>query len=202
MKHILGMVSISLGAVLISLALLLLIYNLAESREAGGASDKVLEQVKEETDGSGDDLFDPETGLPSDKMKTVEIDGYEYIGYLSIPVLELELPVMSEWDYPRLKIAPCRQFGSTKNDNLVIAGHNYKTHFGKLSKLKIGDMIQFTDMNDVQSYYLVDSVEVISPDSVDEVKNSEWDLVLYTCTYGGQSRVMVGGRRITEETFF
>lgn len=202
MKRVLGMISIVLGAVLVSLALLLFIHNQEDDRKAGGDSDIVLGQVKEtlkDIENPFNSFFDPETGLPSDEMKTVEIDGYEYIGYLSIPTLELELPVMSEWDYARLKIAPCRQFGSTKSDDLVIAGHNYKMHFGRLSNLKIGDLIQFTDMDNANNYYLVDCVDVIQPNVVDKIQNSEWDLVLYTCTYGGQKRVMVGCQRMTKE---
>lgn len=53
-------------------------------------------------------------------MTVVEINGYDYVGYLSVPKLDLELPVMSDWDYDRLKTVPCRHFGSTKTDDLVI----------------------------------------------------------------------------------
>ena len=48
----------------------------------------------------------------------VEIDGNEYVGEISIPAIGIDLPVMSEWSYPRLKIAPCRQFGSSRTDDL------------------------------------------------------------------------------------
>ena len=37
-----------------------------------------------------------------------DIDGNEYIGYLTIPALGLELPVMAELDSARLETAPCR----------------------------------------------------------------------------------------------
>jgi sugar phosphate isomerase/epimerase len=80
-------------------------------------------------------------------MTVKEINGYDYIGYLSVPVLELELPVMSEWDYQRLRRAPCRQFGSTKTDDLVIAAHNYPAHFGRFSQLHSGDLLTFTDLD-------------------------------------------------------
>ena len=51
---------------------------------------------------------------------------------------------MSDWDYGRLKMAPCRQFGSAATDDLVIAGHNYINHFGSLGMLKAGDSVTFT----------------------------------------------------------
>ena len=125
------------------------------------------------------------------EMTAVEIGGYDYIGYLSVPVLKLELPVMSEWDYQRLRRAPCRQFGSTKTDDLVIAAHNYSAHFGRFSQLQPGDLLTFTDMDDEVILYAVEVIDVLEPTAVDAVKNSDFDLVLYTCTYGGEKRIAV-----------
>lgn len=91
-------------------------------------------------------------------MTQVRIDGYDYIGCLTIPSLDLELPVMSDWDYTRLKIAPCLYYGSLETDNMVIAAHNYDCHFGRLSQLNIGDEIIFTYMNSVVCRYRVGDV--------------------------------------------
>lgn len=125
------------------------------------------------------------------EMKVVEIDGYSYIGYLEITDLKLRLPVMAEWDYQRLKIAPCRQFGTVGTNDLVIAAHNYDRHFGRLKTLQNGAGIVFTDMNGVSTSYLVNKVEILKPTEVEEVQNSGYDLVLYTCTLGGKTRVTV-----------
>ncbi|NLX75694.1 MAG: sortase, partial [Synergistaceae bacterium] len=133
---------------------------------------------------------DPPETLDSEMPVTV-IDGYDYVGYLSVPKLELMLPVMAEWDYARLKIAPCRQFGSTRTDDLVIAAHNYKNHFGYLSKLEAGDTVIFTDMDGIENIYEVDYWDTLASIEVEAVQNSGYDLVLYTCTYGGKSRVAV-----------
>lgn len=40
------------------------------------------------------------------EMATVKVDGYDCIGVLSIPVLELELPVLTDWSYTKLKKRP------------------------------------------------------------------------------------------------
>ena len=119
------------------------------------------------------------------------VNGYEYIGYVEIPLLELKLPVMSEWSYEQLRISPCRQSGSSYTDDLVIAAHNYSTHFGRLKELSIGDAVIFTDMDGVVNTYCVKKLETVAPDDVDTVLNSGFDLVLYTCTKGGQTRVTV-----------
>ena len=121
----------------------------------------------------------------------VVLDGYEYVGYVEIPALGLKLPVMSEWDYTRLKVAPCRQLGSSRTDDLVIAAHNYENHFGRLKKLSEGDTVIFTDMEGVVNTYSVKKIETLNPNEVDAVQNSGYALVLYTCTKGGKTRVTV-----------
>lgn len=178
-----------IGVVFIGFAMGLLIYNNYESRKAQESSDVLMESIRlsiveAEHEEEITDPFDEE-------MKIKEIDGYGYIGYLSIPALQLDLPVMSEWDYGRLKISPCRYYGSTKTDNLVIAAHNYRFHFGYLGHLKPGDTVVFTDMESKVSYYTVTSVEQLMPTDVDKVKDTGDDLILYTCTYGGAKRITV-----------
>lgn len=123
------------------------------------------------------------------EMTTVDIDGYAYIGLIEIPVLEKKLPVMSEWDYTRLKVAPCRQFGALDSDDLVIAAHNYKKHFGSLNQLSVGDAVVFTDMVGQEVPYVIAMTTKLDATQVDVVQNSDYDLVLYTCTPGGEARV-------------
>ena len=190
-------VIIAVGAVLILSALLLLIYNRCEDVRAGQEAESLLASVeaaisaqemaapnKPESTEALSPPLDPE-------MPVVTLDGYEYVGYVEIPTLGLKLPVMAEWDYTRLRIAPCRQFGSSRTDNLVIAAHNYDTHFGKLKELSKGDTVIFTDMEGIVSTYCIEKLETLSPDAVDTVLNSGYDLVLYTCTKGGKTRVTV-----------
>ena len=95
----------------------------------------------------------------------------------------------------RLKIAPCRQSGSIEDNNLVIAGHNYRCHFASLSQLEEGDMIMFTTMNGETVTYTVGLMEVLNPDQGEEMMKSDWDLTLYTCTYGGRTRLTIRAYR-------
>lgn len=193
MRKKMGVLCVALGALLILAAAGLAVYNHIEAEHAAEAADDTLVQIKGAI-GQPDTDKQPENTEPleqSDEMPVVEIDGYGYIGYLSIPTLELELPVMSEWDYTRLKIAPCRYFGSTKTDDLVICGHNYTRHFGTLKNLQPGDQVFFTDMDGVTVAYEVKEVETLRPTQISEMTESGYDLTLYTCTYGGQARVTV-----------
>lgn len=190
MRNKLGTICMLLGTVLILAALSLFLWNRREAEMAGEAAADILPQVVEQiADTAAEAPTPPDPFDPT--MTETEIDGYLYIGYLSIPALGLELPVMSEWDYNRLNIAPCRYSGSTKTDDLVIAAHNFAQHFGGLSGLTGGEQVIFVDMDNVVSTYTVVAVEILAPTAVEEMTNGEYDLSLYTCTYGGRSRVTV-----------
>lgn len=204
MRGKLGNLCMVLGAALVLTALSLFLYN---QWEASGAEQSVqallpqlqqqLQERQEEQAESG--KVPPEQLDPKNyEMTEAEIEGYAYIGYLSIPALGLELPIMSQWDYERLKIAPCRYDGSTKSDDLVLLAHNYGKHFGTLKNLAPGDEVYFTDMDDVISHYQVVTVEILTPDAVDEMVAGEYDLTLFTCTYGGQNRVTVRCDRVKD----
>lgn len=195
-----GIACMVLGTALIMASAALVLHNQRENTQAGEAVINLLPELQQAIPEQRK-IAEPEFTIPSTEptepfvMTVTEIDGHGYIGYLSIPSLGLELPVMSEWSYPKLRIAPCRQFGTTRDNNLVIAGHNYQKHFGNLKILTNADGIFFTDMDGEVTCYQVECVNIISPDSTEEVENSPWDLILYTCTYGGKSRVMVGCQR-------
>jgi len=141
----------------------------------------------------------PETETAATEPR-IGIDGYEYIGYLYMEAIGVEVPVMADWDYTRLNIAPCRHFGSALTDDLVIAGHDYRTHFAYIGQLKQGDRIIFTDVLGTVYNYTVEKSEILAADAVDAVQNSGYDLVLYTCTYTGTSRITVFASRTAEET--
>ena len=169
-------------------------YNRWEDAQAGAEAqtvvqdlqEKVVEQTQSAASAPAIDYSSLDPELP-----VVELDGYEYVGTVSIPAIGIDLPVMSEWSYPRLKIAPCRQFGSSRTDDLVIAANNYESNFVKLTSLTAGDSVTFTDMDGIVYEYVVNKVEVLDPHSVEEVEHSGYALVLYTCTYGGKTRIVV-----------
>lgn len=196
MRKKVGLCCMVLGILLVVAAGGLFLYNHAEASKAAKASEDIMPKLAEQIPLQPMEPISSEqpketTDTPSDRMPTVEIDGYEYIGYLYIPTLELELPVMDEWDYARLKISPCRYYGSVYTDDFVIAGHNYSRHFGKLSTLSIGDTVWFTAMDGTVYIYRVGEIETLSPAATEKMIVSDWDLSLYTCTPGGAKRVTI-----------
>ena len=189
-----GVICVLLGVVLLLAALGLYGYNRWEDAQAGAEAQTVVQDLQEkvvEQTQSAASAPAIDYGSLDPELPVVELDGYEYVGTVSIPAIGIDLPVMSEWSYPKLKISPCRQFGSSRTDDLVIAAHNYESHFGKLTSLSAGDSVTFTDMDGIVNEYVVNKVEVLDPHSVEEVEHSGYALVLYTCTYGGKTRIVV-----------
>ena len=142
---------------------------------------------------------------PYKDMPVEEIDGYRYIGFLEIPSLGLSLPVMENWDYTRLKISPCRYTGSYYTDDLVICGHNYFRHFTPVKdSLGMGEDVYFTNVLGESIHYKTVNKETLAPTNIAEMvsnnSNSEsqddWDLTLFTCNLGGQTRAAVRCQRI------
>lgn len=136
---------------------------------------------------------------PNMEMPLEKIKGNYYIGILEIPLLKLSLPVMSDWSYPKLRVAPCRYAGSVYSGDLVIAGHNYSRHFGSIKRLQDGDEVRFTDADGNVFFYTVTRLEQLGRYDVDKMKHSDSDLTLFTCTYGGRSRVTVRCRLVGYE---
>lgn len=191
------------GRVLIIGGLLLLLaavglsgYNLWQEQRAADAAETTLAELTAQIPAPGTVAL-PEGMLPDYEvapemeMPTVAVASYDYIGYLSIPALSLELPVMSEWSYPNLKVSPCRYAGSAYEDGFVICAHNFKRHFGGLKDLSIGDAIQFVDADGNAFDYVVAEVGQLNPDDTREMLSKDWALSLFTCTLGGQFRVTV-----------
>lgn len=179
-------------------------FNMQEDAQAQTAVRQIIPQLIEEiqenteleTDSAEEDFsqlqIPPALLTEEDKAMTeVEIDGYFYIGYISIPTQELDLPIMSSWSYPQLSISPCRYSGSVRGDDMVVMGHNYISHFGKLSNLQPGDVVRFTDMDGVVTEYEVVGKDLLPAAAVEEMTSGDFDLTLFTCNYSGNSRVTI-----------
>ena len=205
------------GTMLIMSALFLCLYNMLESRQAYENSQEVLTELKDlipeprlrenKTDiipsekddepfiNPADDLFAPykEADEPQDPP-SIELDDEYYCGYVFFPSLGLELPVTDGWSYAALKNAPCRYSGSAAGRDMIIAAHNYNSHFGRIGELDPGDEIFFTDTSGLTYRYEVDHTEYVDGYDIDAMfsgQEDQWDITLFTCTLNGQSRVTV-----------
>ena len=212
-----GLLMITIGLLLIAAALFITAFNLYDELRAEKASSQAVNYIEEylvteppveiptaATEEPAPLLRDERTVIPdyvlapNMEMPVENINGIDFIGILRIPALELELPVVSQWSDHNLKPAPCRYSGSAYLNNLIICGHNYTSHFGNLKNLNEGDLATFTDMDgNVFTYKMVER-ETLLPTSIDAMESGEWDLTLFTCTVGGQSRVTIRFEREEE----
>lgn len=206
------------GALCITAACVLVLGNLWEDRAAGRAAARAMESLRmitvSESSTSIDNLptgTTQENGTPEPEipdyvlnpgmpMPEETVEGRDYIGILTIPAAGLELPIQSAWSYPNLKASPCRFTGSVYTDDMIIAGHDYKTHFRALRSLTGGERVTFTDVDGNVFLYDVGLIETIGGTDVDGLTGdtNTWDLTLFTCTTDGASRVVVRLNKINE----
>ena len=196
-----GICCIILGVCCLISSLGLIAYNRWEEENAQDTSKNILQDIQENIldntreestleDNDRDESQEISVDIPKE-MLTTQVDGYDCIGVLSFPVLELELPVLTDWSYAKLKIAPCHYFGSYYEEDFVIAAHNYQSHFGRLSALQPKDLVLFTDISGTVYCYEVVLLETLPTNATEEMITSGFDLSLYTCTPGGSNRVTV-----------
>ena len=185
-----------LGIMMIAGSMSLLLRNRTEEAQAAQSVRDVMVQM--ETAATVPPSAEEPRENPDREMPAVRIGEHDYIGYIRIPVLELELPVMEQWSYDRLRAAPCRYAGSLYREDLVVMAHNYESHFGRLDELKPGDPVAFTDMEGRTVIFRVEAVEILESGAVEEMTAGEYGLTLFTCTYGGKRRVTVRCGRATD----
>ena len=202
---------IALGTLLLAAALGLTAYNLGQSNAAAQTATQaaaILKEVIPEPETAPASPAAPLSPAPEEtpvpdyvlnpdmEMPVVTVEGRDYIGLLSIPALGLELPVISDWDYPALRVAPCRYAGSAYQNNLVIAAHNYASHFGRLNRLSPGDEVQFRDTEGNLFSYQVADLEILEPYDLEQMTAGGYDLTLFTCTLGGSQRLTLRCSRV------
>ena len=221
-----GGILIFLGIALIAAAAGLFAYNIWDGRRAAAASQAIVEALDDLESGLENtpapaprrrgrtDVDDRVNGgdpfyFEDKEMPTETIDGYRYIGTLELPSLGLRLPVMDQWDYTRLKISPCLYSGSYFTDDMVICAHNYERHFSPVKWIDIGADVYFVTVDKVVYHYTVSNRETLQPTAVSTMVENQnntngmasvenWDLTLFTCNTGGQTRCAVRCVRAAE----
>ena len=194
---------ISLGCCCIIAAAALAVYNYLSDSNAGAEADKLtasFSQLLDEaraTNTPDPSAVDPglewlptQSETTEGEIKTLTIGELDICGSLSLPTLGINLAIISDWSYPKLAVSACRYSG-TPEGQMIIMAHNYQSHFGRLTELSAGDTVSFTDADGTVYDYQVFATETWATDQLYEIISGDWDLTLFTCTYGGASRVVV-----------
>ena len=125
-----------------------------------------------------------------------EWKGYEVIGKIEIPKLNLEKYILSETSQQALKVAVTKTAGPRVNEigNLCIAGHNYTQTFGRLKELEKGDILILTDTFDRKiTYQVYETSKVLPTDTscLSQETKGEKEVTLITCTLGAIKRQII-----------
>ena len=120
---------------------------------------------------------------------------YAVMAKLTIPKLELELPVITECSDEALKVSVCRLSGPIEpgEGSLVLTAHNYRNgaHFGRLDQLDAGDRIVLMDVWGRKTAYKVSEALRIKPDDWAALNTDVSALNLVTCTDNANARLLV-----------
>lgn len=204
-----GSLFITLGLLLMAAAFGLVLHNQVEAKEAGRNAERVLVELSDvmreqsENDIPAENLsalVEADKTVPV--MATETIDGNRYIGVLEIPALGISLPVGENWSDELLQLSPCRYSGSYYTDDLVICGHNFAAHFSPIKYIEPEEQVYFVTVEGTRYSYSVVQRETVQPDEVDKMLGKEdvpWDLTLFTCNNGGESRCAVRCIRVDTE---
>ena len=179
-----GMILLAVGLVLVLGGLGIHLMQLQEDAAAGKTATILLQQLDYKLLPTDEESPDP--SLPGKKYMD-----YTLIGSIRIPSVEIQLPVLDQWNEDMLKVAPCRYAGSLSGNDMVIMGHNYKTHFNNLNKIKIGTEVEFENTTGKVFRYRVAKIEHLHSTEGEKLPTKEYPLTIFTCKPGGLDRIVV-----------
>lgn len=128
---------------------------------------------------------------PAEQDTTIMVDGEAMFGTVSIEALGLSMPIYDTLDAEKLKTAPCRYSGSIEEENLVIAGYNYESHFADFKQLLPNEKVVLRDVHGVEHRYNIETVYTVAAEAVVNMKWSDYDLSLFTGNRNGNRRWVV-----------
>lgn len=90
----------------------------------------------------------------------VQLEGYDVIGTIRIPKIELEYPILDKVTKKSLETSVAKLYtlnGLNKPGNTAILGNNYKNgqFFSNINKLEEGDYIYIKDVSGTELKYVV-----------------------------------------------
>lgn len=184
------------GAILLLVGILLVLcglgIHLAQQRQdalAGQTAALLLQQLEEKVL-SVEPVPDTQTPEQDVQLPEKKYMGYTLIGSVSIPSVGIQLPVLDDWSEDMLKVAPCRYAGSISGGNMIIMGHNYKSHFTPLQKIAVGAEVEFENAVGKVFRYRVAEIVYLHRTEGEQLPSS-YPLTLFTCTPGGLERIVV-----------
>lgn len=178
------------GLLLVAVALCMHLLQQKQDSLAGETAALILQQLELDRPVVQPDATQADPERPATQMPAKVYLGYHMLGSIQVPSVGIHLPVLDNWDEQMLKAAPCRYTGGIATGDMIIMGHNYKSHFTPLHHVAVGDRVIFTDVQGVIYYYNVSAIEQLHR-TEGELLPSEYPLTLFTCSPGGLNRLVI-----------
>ncbi len=180
---------------MIAAAAALSVYNHETAVQSKKRADHITEQIKTQIETRTEDepTLDLPVPYPQQEEVSLTVSDSEWIGILAIPSIGAELPVSRECSYELMKSGLCRYSGSVNGEDMIVCGHNYRGYLDKLSQVREGDEVVFTDCRGVVHKYAVTQVSLIGGRQRSKLFENpdDWQLTVFTCNYSGYSRYVV-----------
>ena len=178
---------VALGLIMAAAGLFLRLTEQQQEQLAGENAALLLEVVSQQLPAAPAEPLPDED--PEDEPQSLAVMGYDVLGTLRIPSVDIDLPVLNDWSYDLLTVAPCRYSGSMETGDLVILGHSYRTHLRPLRQVQIGDSVELTDAAGTVHRYVVAEAEVLRG-SDGSLLPSGYPLTIFTCTTDSKHRFL------------
>ena len=172
-------------------------------------SNQINEKESQEVVEAFSNIDFSENNEESEQQSQLNYKGYNVIGIVKIPKINIEYPIIEIGDIDPesakkpMKLSIIKYWGENVNDygNLSIAGHNNKdgTMFGKTKKLEIGDIVELTDLKGQTIQYSIYDIFVTDPNDVSILLPKDEqirEVTLITCTNGNRQRLILKAQEI------
>ena len=169
----------------------------------------IKEMKSNENEKKNQEVVENFSSIDNSQKQELTLNGYKVIGLIKIPAINLEYPILDmEISNPEeakapMKLAIIKYWGGEVNGygNLSLAGHNnYNgTMFGKTKNLKVGDIVELTDLNNQTIQYQIYDIFKTNPNDVTILETKDKtirEVTLITCTNGNRERLILKAKEM------
>lgn len=138
-------------------------------------------------------------GSSSGTSHVVQYEGYNVVGRIEIPAIDLKYPILERTTPDSIELAVAILYtanGLNQPGNTLIVGHNYRSgaFFGNNDKLQLNDKVYITDTSGTRIKYNIYNIYETSAEDGDFIMrdtNGRREISLSTCTNNSKARLII-----------
>lgn len=138
-------------------------------------------------------------GSSSGTSHVVQYEGYNVVGTIEIPAIDLKYPILERTTPDSIELAVAILYtanGLNQPGNTLIVGHNYRSgaFFGNNDKLQLNEKVYITDTSGTRIKYNIYNIYETSAEDGDFIMrdtNGRREISLSTCTNNSKARLII-----------